>query len=146
MIDLTTKFAGLSLKSPLVVSSSGLTYSVERIKKMAAAGAGAGPTLGLDVPVQQPGWDRALGERIQWLVGQRLQGARIQLNPAHLGPMEVRIQVQQDQANIQFSSAHSVVREALEAALPRLRELLTVLREIDSVVKAQPFPETELMQ
>jgi dihydroorotate dehydrogenase (fumarate) len=41
MIDLTTKFAGLSLKSPLVVSSSGLTYSVERIKKMAAAGAGA---------------------------------------------------------------------------------------------------------
>jgi 2-dehydro-3-deoxyphosphooctonate aldolase (KDO 8-P synthase) len=30
--------------------------------------------------------------------------------------------------------------------LPRLRELLTVLREIDSVVKAQPFPETELMQ
>jgi 2-dehydro-3-deoxyphosphooctonate aldolase (KDO 8-P synthase) len=30
--------------------------------------------------------------------------------------------------------------------LPRLRELLTVLGEIDSVVKAQPFPETELMQ
>jgi 2-dehydro-3-deoxyphosphooctonate aldolase (KDO 8-P synthase) len=30
--------------------------------------------------------------------------------------------------------------------LPRLRELLTVLKEIDSVVKAQPFPETELMQ
>ena len=41
MIDLTTKFAGLSLKSPVVVSSSGLTYSVERIKKIAAAGAGA---------------------------------------------------------------------------------------------------------
>ena len=30
--------------------------------------------------------------------------------------------------------------------LPRLRELLTVLKEVDSVVKAQPFPETELMQ
>ena len=41
MIDLSSKFAGLSLKSPVVVSSSGLTYSVERIKKMSAAGAGA---------------------------------------------------------------------------------------------------------
>jgi dihydroorotate dehydrogenase (fumarate) len=41
MIDLSTTFAGLSLKSPIIVSSSGLTSSVERIKKMAAAGAGA---------------------------------------------------------------------------------------------------------
>ncbi len=41
MIDLSTNFAGLSLKSPIIVSSSGLTSSVERIKKMAAAGAGA---------------------------------------------------------------------------------------------------------
>jgi len=41
MIDLTTKFAGLTLKSPLIVSSSGLTNSVDRIKKIEAAGAGA---------------------------------------------------------------------------------------------------------
>ena len=75
------------------------------------------------MPVQQANWDQALGERIQWLMGQRLQGAQIKLNPAHLGPMEVRIQVQHDQASIQFSSAHAVVREALEAALPRLRDM-----------------------
>lgn len=41
MIDLTTTFAGLTLKSPVIVSSSGLTNSVERIKKIAHAGAGA---------------------------------------------------------------------------------------------------------
>lgn len=41
MIDLSTNFAGLSLKSPIIVSSSGLTSSLDRIKKMAAAGAGA---------------------------------------------------------------------------------------------------------
>ena len=41
MTDLSTSFAGLSLKSPLIVSSSGLTSSVDRIKKLAAAGAGA---------------------------------------------------------------------------------------------------------
>jgi dihydroorotate dehydrogenase (fumarate) len=41
MIDLSTNFAGLSLKSPIIVSSSGLSSSTDRIKKMAAAGAGA---------------------------------------------------------------------------------------------------------
>lgn len=87
------------------------------------AGSSAIPSVSVDVPVQQANWNQALGERIQWLMGQRLQGAQIKLNPAHLGPMEVRIQVQHDQASIQFSSAHAVVREALEAALPRLRDM-----------------------
>jgi len=41
MIDLSTSYAGLSMKSPIIVSSSGLTSSVDRIKKVAAAGAGA---------------------------------------------------------------------------------------------------------
>jgi dihydroorotate dehydrogenase (fumarate) len=41
MIDLSTTFAGLSMKSPIIVSSSGLTDSVDRIVKLANAGAGA---------------------------------------------------------------------------------------------------------
>ncbi len=41
MIDLSTTYGGLKLKTPLIVSSSGLTSSVERIKKMEQAGAGA---------------------------------------------------------------------------------------------------------
>lgn len=81
-------------------------------------------SLSVEAPLQQPDWQQALGERIQWLVGQRLQGAQIRLNPAHLGPMEVRVQVQHDQASIQFLSAHTVVRDALEAAVPRLRDML----------------------
>ena len=80
-------------------------------------------TLSVNTPLAQGNWDQALGERIQWMVNQKMQGAQIRLNPAQLGPMEVRIQVQNDQASIQFNSAHSVVREALEAALPRLRDM-----------------------
>ena len=41
MINLSTTYAGLTLKSPVIVSSSGLTNSIERIKKIAHAGAGA---------------------------------------------------------------------------------------------------------
>jgi dihydroorotate dehydrogenase (fumarate) len=41
MVDLSVKYAGLDLKSPIIVSSSGLTSSASRIKKIADAGAGA---------------------------------------------------------------------------------------------------------
>ena len=82
------------------------------------------PATAVAVPLGQAGWDRALGEQVQWMVGNRLQGAEIRLNPAHLGPMEVRIQMQNDQANITFTAQHGVAREALEAAIPRLREML----------------------
>ena len=41
MADLTTKFAGLELKNPLIVGSSGLTDSISKIKDIAAQGAGA---------------------------------------------------------------------------------------------------------
>lgn len=77
----------------------------------------------IEVPFRQPGWDQALSERVLWLVNQKFQGAEIKLNPPQLGPIEVRIHMHQDQAQIQFSAQHAAVRDALEAALPRLREM-----------------------
>ncbi len=62
------------------------------------------PTASIQTPVGQANWDQALGERIQWMVGQKMQGAQVKLNPANLGPMEVRIQVQNDQASVQFTA------------------------------------------
>ncbi|NDV65784.1 dihydroorotate dehydrogenase-like protein [Bacteroides sp. 224] len=41
MSDLKTTFAGLNLKNPIIISSSGLTNSPEKNKKLAEAGAGA---------------------------------------------------------------------------------------------------------
>jgi dihydroorotate dehydrogenase (fumarate) len=41
MADLTTKFLGLTLRNPLIVGSSGLTDTVEKVKAAEAAGAGA---------------------------------------------------------------------------------------------------------
>ncbi len=90
---------------------------------LAAQSSPALHNITLNVPFNQAGWDKALGERLQWMVGQGIQQANIKLNPAHLGPMEIRIQVQNDQASVHFTSAHTVVRDALEASLPRLREM-----------------------
>lgn len=41
MADLTTKYLGLTLNNPFIVSSSSLTNSVEKIQRCEAAGAGA---------------------------------------------------------------------------------------------------------
>ena len=41
MIDLKTKYAGLSLRNPIIVGSSGLTNNVARMKEYEKAGAGA---------------------------------------------------------------------------------------------------------
>lgn len=103
------------------------------------------PTITLGTPLNQGGWDQALGERIQWMTGQKLQGAQIRLNPANLGPMEVRIQIQNEQASIQFTSAHGVVREALEAALPRLRDMFEAsgVELVDVDVSEQSFAEQQ---
>ncbi len=41
MTDLTTKYMGLTLKNPIIVSSCSLTHSAEGVKRCADAGAGA---------------------------------------------------------------------------------------------------------
>jgi flagellar hook-length control protein FliK len=80
----------------------------------------------IQTPVAHPGWSQEMSDRIVWMAGQRqgLQTAEIKLNPAHLGPVEVRVNMNQDQASVQFVSNHAAVREALESAVPKLREML----------------------
>jgi flagellar hook-length control protein FliK len=75
-------------------------------------------------PFGRPEWANAMNERVTWLVGQRMQSADIQINPPQLGPVEVRITIQHDQANVYFTAQNSAVREAIQAALPRLNEML----------------------
>ncbi len=101
------------------------------------------PTTSVQIPLGQANWDQAVGERIQWMVGQKMQGAQVRLNPANLGPMEVRIQVQNDQASVQFTAHHAVVREALEAALPRLRDMFesSGVELVDVDVSGHSFAE-----
>ncbi len=79
----------------------------------------------IPVPVQQPrDFGEAVGQRVMFMLGQGMQGARIELNPAELGPMEIQLQVRGSEAHVHFGAAHGLTREAIEAALPRLREML----------------------
>ena len=77
----------------------------------------------LEIPVGERGWSKGLGERILWMAGRSAQAASIQINPRHLGPVDIQLHLQQDQAHVTFTSPHAVVRDALEASIPRLREM-----------------------
>lgn len=82
------------------------------------------PDTFIQAQVGKPGWGEELGGKVVWLINQQQQSAELRLNPPHLGPIEVRITIQQDQASVAFTAHHAVTREALEAAIPRLREML----------------------
>lgn len=77
----------------------------------------------IQVPVQQPGWGEAVGNRLMMMVNDKVQSAKIHLNPAELGPIEVRVNINHDQASVHFVSSNSVVRDAIDDAFPRLKEM-----------------------
>lgn len=78
---------------------------------------------GQPVQVQQPGWSEAVVDRVMWLSSQNLKSAEIQLDPAELGRMEVRIEMNKDQTQVTFLSPHANVRETLEGQMHRLRDM-----------------------
>lgn len=76
-------------------------------------------------PVQSPQWGQALGQRVIYMANQKIQEAKITLNPEKLGPVQIKISIDKDnQMNITMTAQHSVTREALENAIPRLKDLL----------------------
>ncbi len=80
--------------------------------------------LALETPLRGPAFTAELSEKLVWLAGRQGQWAALSLNPPHLGNVEVRLTLAAGEASAQFFSAQPAVRDALEAALPRLRELM----------------------
>jgi flagellar hook-length control protein FliK len=76
----------------------------------------------ITAPVGSSAWPAEFSQKISWLSTQQSQVAELHLNPPDLGPMHVVISVSDNQATALFTSPHSAVREAIENALPKLRE------------------------
>lgn len=93
-------------ESGLASSSSGLTQ------------------LSVDVPVQDQRWQKAFSQRVVWSVGNN-QSAQLRIHPAELGRIDIQVNVENDKASVVFNAQHGTVKEAIELALPRLREMLS---------------------
>lgn len=78
----------------------------------------------MHAPVGTRAWNDELGAQIHWMTERGHQSASLRLSPEHLGPLEIQISIQDDQASVWFGAAHADTRAAIENALPRLREML----------------------
>jgi len=77
----------------------------------------------IQTPVRSSGWNNDFGQKIVWLASNDKQSAQITLNPEQMGPIEVSLSVDKGNVSASFTSANAEVREAIETALPRLREM-----------------------
>jgi flagellar hook-length control protein FliK len=97
-----------------------LTHSFEQVLRQAETKINAT----IEAPLRSPAFATELSEKVVWLVGRQGQFADLSLNPPHLGSLEVRLSMAGGEASAQFFSNNPIVREAIDAALPRLRELM----------------------
>ena len=81
--------------------------------------------LMVSTPFQQgqTGWSQDVGEQLTWMSKQGIKEAEIHLDPPELGPLQVKVTVEKDQAHVSFVVQHSSVREALDQNAMRLREM-----------------------
>jgi flagellar hook-length control protein FliK len=105
------------------------------VDALASAVVPAPPTPGSEsramspIPLPHPqapaaGYGDELGASVVWMAEQRIGHAELQVAPDHLGPVEVRLQIDGAHVRAEFYSAQPDVRHALEATLPRLRDML----------------------
>ncbi|WP_413794578.1 MULTISPECIES: flagellar hook-length control protein FliK [unclassified Pseudomonas] len=113
-------------------SASSDTRVDDFANRLAALTQAATPKTANAAPVNQPiamnqsGWTEEVVNRVMYLSSVNLKAADIQLQPAELGRLDIRVNMVPDQqTQVTFMSAHSGVREALEGQLHRLRESFT---------------------
>lgn len=84
------------------------------------------PAAELSAPVQIYEQQAAaqLKDKVIYQVTNKIQSAEIRLNPEDLGSVQIKLNLQQDQLNLQFTVSQPQAKEALEQQMPRLRELL----------------------
>lgn len=98
--------------------------SAASLAQTAQAGTAASTVAHVSTPVGGRGWDAEVGQKIVLMANRQDSRAELTLTPPQLGKVEVTISMNGDQTSATFVSASPAAREALEQALPRLREIL----------------------
>ena len=81
-------------------------------------------SLTLANPRDQAALSSGLGDRIQWMVNQKLNSATIRMDPPMLGRLEVHIQLVDDITNVTINTQHAQTRDLIDNASMKLREYL----------------------
>lgn len=81
-------------------------------------------TVDIAIDINNSQWAEQFSERIVWLGNQGIKSAQIKIHPEDLGPLEINIEVVKDAASVNIIGQNSHVRDVVEQALPRLREMM----------------------
>lgn len=119
------KFANLLMTA---AASPDMTQSLSQPGSLRGAEAQTlmrGYATSVDTPVGQSEWGEKVMGKLAWLTASQMAVAEIHITPPELGPLEVRVQVQNDQATVTVHATTPAVREQLELHGHRLREMLS---------------------
>lgn len=78
----------------------------------------------VNTPLHDGRWAQEFSEKVVWLARNDQQMAQLNVNPPQLGPMQITLNLNGDQATAMFASPHAEVRQAISDAMPQLREML----------------------
>ncbi|HEX3914464.1 MAG TPA: flagellar hook-length control protein FliK [Steroidobacteraceae bacterium] len=106
------------------VSNDGSAGAAQLLTANSSSDAAPVPTFKVSAGLDTPDFGQGLADRVSMMMDSSLTGAKLQVNPPALGPIEVRIALQGGHAQVWLSSHSAVTRDALESSAPKLREML----------------------
>ncbi|HEX4500803.1 MAG TPA: flagellar hook length control protein FliK [Scandinavium sp.] len=106
------------------LSAATPTVNIAPVISNATATVNTHPVVTINSQLGTPEWQQNVSQHITLFTRQGQQTAELKLHPENLGPVNITLKIDDNQAQIQMVSAHSHVRAALEAAIPMLRTQL----------------------
>jgi len=121
-----TTAVSASLSAAQNISVSGPNETTAALNSMQPLSNAPANTLtsSIAVNIESQNWSQQMTQQVAYMIKGGYQQAEIKLNPAHLGPMEIKLSINDDQASVNFVTQHAPVRDVIDAALPRLKDML----------------------
>jgi len=85
------------------------------------------PLISIALPqtIGTPEWQQSLNQQILHFIRAGVHHAELRLRPETLGPIQVNLRVSHEQVEMSVMAQHPQTRDALDHALPALRQLLS---------------------
>ena len=119
-----TQDATDAARATLAAATAAATAAAQPSLLTSAAAGAAAHAHALAPRVGTADWTEALSQKVVFLSNAHQQSVELTLNPPDLGPLQVVLRVADNHAHALFVSQHAQVREAVEAALPKLRDAM----------------------
>ena len=119
---LRTEAANIAGDAQIATMNGPGASATPALSEQAAANAPQSPVA---AHLQDAAWPQQFGDKIVWMARNDQQSAQISIHPPQLGPIQVTLNLNGDQASLAFSSPHAEVRQAIESAMPQLQSMLS---------------------